>query len=310
MLNNGVTCAMHMNRADLADFVYFLTVAKHGSFRRAAASMGVTTSAVSHAIRALEDRRGVRLLNRTTRSVTLTAAGEELRATIEGPMQVIAAAGDDLDRYRDAPAGRVRINVLEDAVELLLKPVMPTFVDRYPEVAIDISVSNRMIDVVGSGFDAGIRYGGTVPEDMIAQRLSPDLRWIAAASPAYLDSFGAPADPQDLRNHRCVGIRLGNDQVYQWEFERDGDDFAVATPGPLTVDSSHAAVAFGVGGAGIVYATEAFLRSHLISGALLPVLGDWATAGSGFHAYYSGRRHLPTGLRLLIDLIQEMRPQG
>ncbi len=301
---------MHMNRADLADFVYFLAVAKHGSFRRAAASMGVTTSAVSHAIRALEDRRGVRLLNRTTRSVTLTAAGEELRATIEGPMQVIAAAGDDLDRYRDAPAGRVRINVLEDAVELLLKPVMPTFVDRYPEVAIDISVSNRMIDVVGSGFDAGIRYGGTVPEDMIAQRLSPDLRWIAATSPAYLDSFGSPADPQDLRNHRCVGIRLGNDQVYQWEFERDGDDVAVATPGPLTVDSSHAGVAFGLCGAGIVYATEAFLRSHLVSGALLPVLGDWAPTGSGFHADYSGRRHLPTGLRLLIDLIQEIRPQG
>ncbi len=299
---------MQPSRADLADFAYFLAIAKHGSFRGAATSMGVTTSALSHAITALEGRRGVRLLNRTTRSVTLTAAGEELRALIEDPMQAIAAASDNLERYRDTPAGRVRINVLEDAVELLLKPVMPIFVDRYPDVAIDISVTNRMIDVVGSGFDAGIRYGGTVPEDMIAQRLSPDLRWIAAATPTYLARFGIPSDPQDLKNHRCVGIRLGNDQMYQWEFERDGNECAVATPGPLTVDGSHAAVAFGLCGAGIVYATQAALAPHLDSGALQPVLEDWASAGSGFHVYYSGRRHLPTGLRLLIDLIREMQP--
>lgn len=270
--------------------------------------MGVTTSALSHAITALEGRRGVRLLNRTTRSVTLTAAGEELRATIETPMQVIEAAAETLDRYRDAPAGRVRINVLEDAVELLLEPVMPTFVDRYPDVAIDISVNNRMIDVVGSGFDAGIRYGGTVPEDMIAQRLSPDIRWIAAASPAYLDRFGAPTDPHDLQNHRCVGIRLGNDQLYQWEFEREGEEISVATHGPLTVDASHAAIAFGLCGVGIIYAMEPVLRPHLDSGALQPILQDWSTEGSGFHVYYSGRRHLPTGLRLLIDLIKETRP--
>lgn len=299
---------MQLSRADLADFAYFLAIAEHGSFRRAASAMGVTTSALSHAITALEGRRGVRLLNRTTRSVTLTAAGEELRATIEAPMQVIAAAGETLDRYRNAPAGRVRINVLEDAVELLLKPVMPIFVDRYPDVAIDIGVTNRMIDVVGSGFDAGIRYGGTVPEDMIAQRLSPDLRWIAAASPTYLARFGTPADPPDLKNHRCVGFRLGNDQLYRWEFERDGDECAIETPGPLTVDASHAAIAFGLCGAGVVYATEAALRPHLDSGALQTVLEDWATTGSGFHIYYSGRRHLPTGLRLLIDLIREVRP--
>lgn len=299
---------MHISRADLADFAYFLAIAKHGSFRAAATSMGVTTSALSHAISALEDRRGVRLLNRTTRSVTLTAAGEELRATIEAPMKAIASASSNLDRYRDAPAGRVRINVLEDAVELLLKPVMPIYVDRYPDVALDISVSNRMIDVVGSGFDAGIRYGGTVPEDMTAQRVSPDLRWMAAASPTYLARFGSPNDPQDLKNHRCVGIRLGNDQVYQWEFERDGNEWAVATPGPLTVDGSHAAVAFGLCGAGIIYATQAALRPYLDSGALRPVLEDWASLGSGFYVYYPGRRHLPNGLRLLIELIREVQP--
>jgi DNA-binding transcriptional LysR family regulator len=301
---------MQMSRADLADFAYFLAIAKHGSFRQAARTMGVTTSALSHAITALEGRRGVRLLHRTTRSVTPTAAGEELRAMIEGPMQAIEAAAGNLDRYRDAPAGRVRINVLEDAVGLLLEPVMPIFVDRYPEVVIEISVSNRMVDVIGEGFDAGIRYGGTVPEDMIAQRLSPDIRWIAAASPAYLERFGPPTHPQDLRNHRCVGIRLGNDQLYQWEFERDGEQTSVATPGPLTVDASNAVVAFRLSGVGVVYAMEPILRPHLYSGALQQVLGEWGTVGSGFHVYYSGRRHVPTALRLLIDLIREVRPLG
>jgi DNA-binding transcriptional LysR family regulator len=301
---------MPLSRTDLADFAYFVAIARHHSFRRAALEMGVTTSALSHAITALEARRGVRLLNRTTRSVTLTAAGEELHAMIEGPLEAIGQAAENLNRFRDAPAGRVRINILEDAVSLLLDPVMPIFVERYPEVEVDVSVSNRLIDVIGSGFDAGIRYGGTVPEDMIAQRLSPDLRWVAAASPDYLARFGTPLTPQDLREHRCIRIRLGNDQIYQWEFKRDGEEVAVATPGPLTVDESHAAIGFGLGGVGILYGAEPILRPYLDSGALRLVLGDWASMGSGFHIYYSGRRQLPTGLRLLIDLIREIRPLG
>jgi DNA-binding transcriptional LysR family regulator len=301
---------MQLSRTDLADFAYFIAVAKHRSFRRAALEMGVTTSALSHAITALEARRGVRLLNRTTRSVTLTAAGEELHAMIEEPLETIGQAAENLNRFRDAPAGRVRINVLEDAVSLLLDPVMPIFVERYPEVEVDISVSNRLIDVIGSGFDAGIRYGGTVPEDMIAQRLSPDVRWVAAASPDYLERFGTPTTPQDLREHRCVRIRLGNEQLYQWEFERGGEAIAIATPGPLTVDESHAVIGFGLSGVGIIYGAEPVLRRYLDSGALRLVLGDWASIGSGFHVYYSGRRQLPTGLRLLIDVIREIRPLG
>ena len=154
-------------------------------------------------------------------------------------------------------------------------------------VEVDISVSNRLIDVIAGGFDAGIRYGGTVPEDMIAQRLSPDIRWVAAASPAYLKRFGTPATPHDLHKHRCVRIRLGNDQLYQWEFERGDETVAVATPGPLTVDESHAAG--GLGGLGIIYGAEPVLRP-LERGRLKVILRDWASMGSGFHAYYSGRR--------------------
>ncbi|EQB11177.1 LysR family transcriptional regulator [Sphingobium lactosutens DS20] len=298
---------MRLSRADLADFLYFLAIARHGSFRRAASEMGVTTSALSHAIAGLEARRGVRLLNRTTRSVTLTAAGEDLRAAIEGPLESIGDAAENLNRYRDAPTGRIRINVLEDAA-LLLEPVMPLFVERYPEVVVDISVSNRMVDVIASGFDAGIRYGGTVPEDMIAQRLSPDIPWIAAASPGYLEQHGVPSKPDDLRQHRCVRIRLGNDQLYHWEFERGAEAVAVDAPGSVIVDNSHAAVGFGRKGVGIIYGAEPVLRPHLASGTLALVLGDWVSMGPGFHLYYSGRRQLPTGLRLLIELIREVAP--
>lgn len=301
---------MPTGRSDLADFAYFVAIAKQRSFRRAATDLGVTASALSHAMNGLEARLGVRLLNRTTRSVTLTAAGEELKATIEEPLESIGKAAENLNRYRDHPTGRVRINVVEDAVALLLNPVLPVFVQEYPDVEIDISVNNRLIDVIGTGFDAGIRYGGTVPADMIAQRLSADVRWVAAASPDYLRKFGTPRHPDDLRDHRCVRIRLGNDQIYQWEFERDGQAVAVATPGHVTVDESHAAVSFGLGGIGIIYGAEPVLRPHLDSGRLQMVLEDWAAMGSGYHIYYSSRRHVPTGLRLLIDLIRKLRPLG
>jgi DNA-binding transcriptional LysR family regulator len=170
--------------------------------------------------------------------------------------------------------------------------------------------NNKLIDVIGSGFDAGIRYGGTVREDMIAQRLSADIRWIAAASPDYLHRHGKPKRPDDLKDHRCVGIRLGNDQIYQWEFERDGETHAMPTPGQTTVDESHAAVSFGLGGVGIIYGAEPILKPFVDRGELEIVLEDWASMGSGYHIYYSSRRHVPTGLRLLIDLIRELRPLG
>lgn len=301
---------MDISRTDLADFAYFMAIARHRSFRQAAIEMGVTPSAMSHAMTALEKRRGVRLLNRTTRSVTLTAAGEDLQAMIEAPLATIARASDNLNRFRDSPAGRIRINVLEDAVGLLLEPVMPVFVERYPDVEIDISVNNKMIDVIGQGFDAGIRYGGTVPEDMVARRLSPDIRWVAAASPEYLKRFGTPTHPHDLVDHRCIGIRLGNDRLYRWEFERSGEELEVATPGPLTVDESHAAIGFGLAGVGIVYGAEPVLRPYFESGELDIVLPEWASQGSGFQIYYSSRHQVPTGLRLLVDLIREIDPLG
>lgn len=301
---------MDISRADIADFVYFMAIARWGSFRRASSELDVTPSALSHAIRGLEERLGVRLLNRTTRSVTLTAAGEELRASIESPFHDITEARERLNRYRDAPAGRVRINMPEDAFTLLVEPVMPAFIERYPEVEVDISITNRLIDVVDEGFDAGIRYGGTVPEDMVAQKLSPEIIWSAAASPEYLEKNGTPEHPADLRRHRCIRIRLGNDKIYDWEFGTGAQEMSVTTPGQITVDHTNALLNFGCAGLGVIYATLPVMKEALNDGRLRLILEDWASPGEGFHIYYSSRRQVPNGLRLLIETIREMKPLG
>lgn len=301
---------MTLTRADLAEFTCFMALARHLNFRRAALEMGVTASALSHAMSALEERRGVRLLNRTTRSVTLTAAGEALYAMLAGPFETMQQATDLLNSFRDTPMGRIRLNVPGDAATLLLTAVVPVFIERYPGIEVEISVNNHLIDVIGSGFDAGIRYGGTVPEDMITTRLSPDIKWVAAASPSYLARFGVPKTPADLQKHRCINIRLGNDQLYQWEFEQNGQVIVVAPPGQLIIDESQSAISLGVAGAGIIYGAEPILKPYFERGELKIILIEWASMGAGLHIYYSGRRQVPTGLRLLIDLIRELHPLG
>jgi DNA-binding transcriptional LysR family regulator len=301
---------MQFERADLADFASFLVIARYRSFRRAAAELGISASALSHAMRSLETRTGVRLLNRTNRSVTLTAAGEELHAKLTEPFEAIGEAVESLNRFRDAPSGRIRLNVPSDAASLLLGPVLPVFMDRYPDIQIDLAVSNHLIDVIDSGFDAGIRYGGTVPQDMVAQRLSADIGWVVAGSVAYLDRFGTPQHPDDLQQHRCLRFRLGDDRVYRWEFERGDEKLEVDVPGSVTLDDSRSIVTLLTGGAGLMYGPEPLLRSLVEAGTVRLVLVDWSSPGPGFHIYYSSQRQLPTGLRLLIDLIREIRPLG
>lgn len=301
---------MQTNRADIADLTYFLAIARHRSFSRAAIEIGVSASALSHALKGLESRLGVRLLNRTTKSVTLTAAGESLAAAISEPFEVIDTAMETLNRFRDAPTGRIRLNVAVEAANLLLAPVLPTFVERYPDVELDIVASNRMVDVTEAGFDAGIRYGGTVPEDMIAQRLSADVRWVVAASPDYLDRFGVPEHPNDLLQHRCISNRLGDDRVYRWELERDGEELEVAVPTSITVDLAETGLIAVLAGVGLMYFPEPLVAPYVADGRLQLVLPDWVSLGDGFHIYYSSRHQVPTGLRLLIDLIRELRPMG
>jgi DNA-binding transcriptional LysR family regulator len=301
---------VQFRRSDLADLSYFLEIARHRNFRRAGLELGVSASALSHALRGLEERLGVRLLNRTSRSVTLTAAGEALQAAILRPFEDIGRAVDVLNRFRDEPMGRVRLSVPTEAAEFLVAPVLPIFLERYPEVEIEISVSNRMIDVIEGGFDAGIRYGGTVPEDMIAQRLAPDVRWVVVAAPAYLERFGTPMHPNDLLDHRGARIRIGDDSIYRWEFERGDEALSVDVPGTLTVDQGEVALAVVQRGVALMYAADFMVAGLVKAGVLTTVLDDWAAVGPGFHVYYSSRRHLPGALRLFIDLVRELRPLG
>lgn len=301
---------MQVNRADMADLVYFLAVARHKSFSRAAVELGVSASALSHALKSFEARIGVRLLNRTTKSVTLTAAGDAFATSIDQPFDTIDTALEKLNRFRDAPIGRIRINAAVEAATLLLGPILPAFVERYPEVELDVVANNRMINVTEGGFDAGIRYGGTVPDDMIAQRLSADVRWVVAGAPGYLERFGTPAHPNDLLRHRCIGTRLGNDRIYRWEFAQAGERLALKVPASITVDHAETGLVAVLGGAGLMYFPEPLIARHVEEGRLRLVLGDWAPSEPGFHIYYSSRRQVPTGLRLLIELVRELKPLG
>ena len=307
---DGIIGSMHVSRSDLADFAYFLALARHRNFRRAGLDLGVSASALSHSLKGLETRIGIRLLNRTSRSVTLTAAGEELYAALTAPFDAIDEAAERLNRYRDAPAGRIRLNVMDQASALLLTPVLPVFVERHPHIAIDVATSNHLVDVVAHGADAGIRWGGTVPEDMVARRLSADVRWVVVGAPAYLDRHGTPTHPRSLADHQCLRLRLGDDSIYHWEFEKNGEDIAIDVPGAITLNETQFALTLAAAGTGLAYLPEPSVLPLIASGALRPVLSDWAALGPGFHIYYPGRRQLPTGLRLLIDLIRELRPLG
>lgn len=301
---------MRTSRANLADFSYFLALARHRSFRRASLEVGVSASALSHSLKGLEARLGVRLFNRTNRSVTLTAAGEELFAALDGPFSAIDAAVDGLNRHRSEPAGHIRLNILEHAGVLLLGPVLPVFMERYPRIDVDVVISNQLVDVVAQGADAGIRYGGTVPEDMIALRLSADIRWVVAGAPAYFERHGTPRHPNDLLKHQCLRIRLGDDSIYHWEFERGDEALAIDVPGPITIDDTQFALGLVRAGVALTYLPEPCVAPYVHCGDLRIVLEDWAPMGEGFAIYYPSRRQVPTGLRLLIDLIRELQPLG
>lgn len=301
---------MPVSRPDYADLNYFLAVARFRSFSRAGVDLGVSSSTLSHALKSFEERLGVRLLNRTTRSVTLTAAGQQLLEAISGPMGALDEAIEGLNRFRESPAGLVRLNVMQDAALNLLSPVMPVLTQRYPDVQIDIAINNRMIDVIAEGFDAGIRYGGTVPEDMVTQALSAPIAWVVVGAPDYLERHGEPRHPQDLQKHRCIGIRLGSGRIYHWEFERGEESLTVPVPSAITIDDGPIALSLVEKGVGLVYASEPSVAALVEAGSVRCVLQDWRSIGPAFHIYYSSRRQLPVGLRVLIELIREMKPLG
>lgn len=295
---------MKLSRSDLGDLNVFMILARHGGFRKAALELDVSASALSHALRGLETRLGVRLINRNARSVTLTAAGEELLTRLEAGFGEIVTGVEGLNRYRSSPAGRLRLNVLSDAARLLLGDAIAQYTSAHPDVHLEVVVQDAMVDIVGEGFDAGIRFGGRVPEDMIAVPIGPPLLWVMVASPAYFEEHGEPADPDDLINHRCIGLRMGTGAIYHWEVETGTKARAMSLPWSVVVNESALAVDIALRGGGIAYCLQDRVAPLIESGALRQVLEPNSSIGEAFHIYYPSRRQQPEALRTLIAMLK------
>ncbi|RJT55908.1 LysR family transcriptional regulator [Rahnella variigena] len=294
-----------MNKPTLAELRAFMAIAEHGSFRRAADLLGITRSSLSHVMRGLEDRLGARLLHRTTRSVSLTETGERLLKRIDPLMSGLDAALEDVAGEQGRLTGELRINGSEGAIRLLLRNIVPEFMTRYPGVTLDLVAEGKLVDIVGQGFDAGIRLGEAVPRDMIAVRLSPDLRFLAVASPDYIAMYPAPETPDDLARHQCLRQRLPSGKRYRWEFQKRAEEVAIDVPGNLTLDNTQLMVEAAEDGLGIAYVPEDYARIALKEGRLIAVLEDWCPPVPGLFLYFSGNRHVPAALRALIEMVRE-----
>jgi DNA-binding transcriptional LysR family regulator len=294
-----------MQKASLAELDAVIAVARRGNFRAAALELGMSSSALSHAVAGLEARMGVRLFNRTTRSVSLSAAGEQFVAQVAPALAEIRGAMDAVNIHRDTPAGTLRINTSVGAARMILAPLILEYLKLYPEMRVDLVTEGRLIDIVVDGFDAGIRIEEAVPRDMIAVPIGGPIRSIVVGSPAYFEGRTKPQAPGDLLQHQCIRARMASGAIYRWEFERRGEAMEIDVPGALSLDEMtlmHEAARAGVG---LSYLSEWTVKADLASGRLVQVLDDWTPAYPGLCLYYPGRRHVPAGLRAFIDLIRK-----
>jgi DNA-binding transcriptional LysR family regulator len=293
-----------MLRPDLPDLAAFAAVARHSSFRRAAIELALSASAVSHAIRGLEERLGVRLLNRTTRSVTPTEAGERLLARLEPAFRDIEGAVGEIDQYRRQPAGSLKITTSIPAAELILAPMVARFLDAYPEIRLEIAVTSALVDIVAGSFDAGIRLGEQLERDMVAVRFGGDQRMIVIAAPSYLARRPPPQTPRDLTEHACIGYRFPSSVVYAWEFGKDGRELSVSPEGPLIVNDQRLLIRSVLDGAGLGFMFEGMVAAELAEGRLVPLLEDWSPPFPGFFLYYPRQRQMPAALRAFVDFVR------
>jgi DNA-binding transcriptional LysR family regulator len=296
-----------MTVPDLSDLDVFVAVARHRSFRRAAQERGVATSTLSQALRALEERLGARLLNRTTRSVTLTEAGEELLGRLVPALSEVAEALDQVNRFSDTPSGTLRINAPTAAVELCIAPLVARFLAEHPRLKLEIIAEDAFVDVVARGFDAGVRYEESVARDMIAVPIGAPQRLVVVATPDHVAAHGRPMHPTDLLQHACIRRRFLNGSILPWEFEKDGQTLRVSPEGPLTTSNTAVALRAVEGGAGYLYLFEDYVRNALDAGLLISVLDDWCPSFPGPFLYYPSRRHMPSGLRAFIDFVHRER---
>lgn len=294
------------HRPALTDLSAFAAIVAHRSFRKAADELGLSPSTLSHMMRTLEARMGVRLLHRTTRSVAPTEAGARLVARLQPLLRELDLALDDVGSFARGPSGTLRINANETAARLLLQRVVPAFLQRYPGMALDLVSEGRLVDIVAAGFDAGVRLGEALPQDMIAVPFGGPQRFIAAASPAYLARHPPPRTPDELAQHTCIGFRLPSGKPYRWEFARHDQELAVEVGGPLTLDHMGLMADAAVAGMGIAYLSEVAVQAQLDSGALQRVLDEWCPPLPGLFLYYPGHRHVPAGLQAFIEVLREL----
>lgn len=284
-----------------AELNVFMAIARHGSFRRAAIELRVTPSALSHALRGLEERLAVRLFNRTTRSVALTEAGQRLFDRVQPAFRDIADAIDDLAAFRGAPMGRLRINAAESAARLVLAPYVAGFLRAHPAVGLEIITQGALVDVVSAGFDAGVRFGETIAADMIAVPIGPRQRFTAVAAPDFLDRHSTPVEPRQLTGLPCIGFRFDSGADFHWEFERGGIELAIAVDGPFVTNSQEMMLQAAIDGVGIAYVLDGHAEPHVEAGRLVRLLEDWCPFYPGLFLYYPSRRQMPAALRAFID---------
>lgn len=289
---------------DLNGLDAFVRVAASRSFRKAAVGMGVSPSALSHAIGKLEQDLGVRLLNRTTRSVSPSPAGAKLLARLQPALAEVAAALEALNEERTLPKGRLRLNVPRPAAQLVLAPLLARWRAHCPDVALDISANDGVVDIVEQGFDAGMRFGELLQQDMVALPVGPDVRFAVCAAPDYLARHGVPATPHALAQHECLQLRFPSGAIFKWEFQHEGQPLAVATSGGLVLDDLPALLQAALDGAGLCYTYEAYAAPWVAQGKLAYVLQDWAPPAERFYLYYPSGRHMSAALRAWVDFIK------
>lgn len=294
-----------MANTGLSELNAFVAVATHRSFRAAATELGVSASALSHAVSALERRLGVRLFNRTTRSVAPTAAGARFLARVQPALGEIAQAMDAVNDFRDTPTGVIRITAAENAARQILTPLILPFLERYPDMHVDLVTEGRFVDIVADGFDAGVRLAEAVPQDMVAIPFGPDIRFAVVGSPAYFAGRTVPRSPADLADHRCIRSRLPSGAVFRWEFEKHGESVTVDVQGPLKLNQHTLMIEAALAGVGLAWVNEWNARDAIASGQLVRVLEDWTPPYPGLCLFYPRNRHAPAGLRAFVDFVRE-----
>jgi DNA-binding transcriptional LysR family regulator len=294
-----------MERQNLADLVAFLEVAEKRSFTKAAATLGTSQSSVSHTVRRLESRLGVRLLSRSTRSVSPTAAGEELIATLKPALQDIDTKIGALGELREKPAGMVRITASRHAAQTVLLPALSGLMHQYPDIHVALDLDATLVDIVTDRFDAGVRLGEQLANEMIAVRIGPDLRLAVVGSPDYFKRCAAPESPQDLTSHRCINLRMPTrGGLYAWEFSHGGREVNVRVEGPIIVNDSIIAVDAATRGIGLACIMEDLVAPAIANGRLVRVLDDWCEPFAGYHLYYTSRRQPSLAFSLVVDALR------